>query len=569
MCCRLLLFLLSWMLPVLALAQAPGTVTRHDIDGDYPRPDLNAPLFDPLQVLLDTSTVAALVRDLDTIARNFPDHPGVNHALRAHALSVALRLHPEDHSCLIANGQLARGVTPAPLTTLPPPTPGDVAGRLMRTARELQDAAQNDAQVLARLLYDIAGRLDPYLLPDIMPLTYGATPPWPGPRVDSLAAAAVVELKLRNAGARVLLPGLQDGQLRILTVQAEAVPSPGHAGIRLSLPAPLQRAMQEKDRQPLREEVQRRADGLRAMLERRHEAWPDGWLVQITVPDASALDLPPLFAGAAIAMDALLSGHPPDPQCILAAGLTADGKLAPAMTVEQLLPAAALQQTTRLLILPDEMDGPLSDWLYLTPSQWPLLYHITLHRAPSIGDAMALSRSVRAPKLEQSISRFNEVAARLRSSGNPLAELRRPETTAALEEVVAWHPHHLSASALLSVTTGGPATLTPGGSLRHIDNLARAALSTDRRRYPLHIPPPRFKKSEFGEAMDALKAAQRQLHPSVRSYASEVELLAKMLDRTKGRWKAYLNKGPIEPPEISRQRSAAASLRTLLDAQIK
>lgn len=564
-----LLLLLFLILPALALAQAPGTVSRRDIDGVYPRPDLNVPLFDPLQVLLDPRVVEEVVRDLDAIARNFPDHPGVNHALRAHALAVALRLKPEDRSCLIANGQLARGVTPAPLPAQPAAAAEDVAARLMRTAQELQEAAQNDAQVLARLLFDIAGRLDPYLKPVIMPLTYGATPLWPAPRPDSLAAAAVVELKLRTADARVLLPGLQDGQLRILTVHADARPDPGHTGIKLALPAALQKAMQEKDRQPLRDEVQRRADGLRSLLQRRHEAWPDGWIVQINVPDASALDLPPLFAGAALALDALISGSPPDPQCILAAGLDAEGRLVPAMAVEQLLPAAALQQTTRLLILPDEMDSPLSDWLYLTPSQWPLLYHITLHRAPAIGDAMALNRATRAPKLVQSISRFNEVAARLRSAGNPLAELRRPETTAALQEVVAWHPHHLSAAALLSVTAGGPATLTPKGSLRQIDALARCVLSTDRRRYPLHVPPPRFKKSEFGEAMDALKAAQRQWHPSVRAYVAEVELLAKMLDRAKGRWKAYLNKGPIEPPEISRQRSAAASLRMVLEAQIK
>src|SRR6187399_2512910 len=98
---RLLLFLLL-CLPV--CAQAPGTVERRDIDGEYRRPNLQAPLFDPLALRLAPEEVEAIVQEMRLIARNLPDSGSVNHRLRSHALAVALRLIPDDRSALIANG---------------------------------------------------------------------------------------------------------------------------------------------------------------------------------------------------------------------------------------------------------------------------------------------------------------------------------------------------------------------------------------------------------------------------------------------------------------------------------
>jgi hypothetical protein len=213
------------------------------------------------------------------------------------------------------------------------------------------------------------------------------------------------------------------------------------------------------------------------------------------------------------------------------------------------------------LILPPDAGDQIDDWILTHPDQWPVLFRLTLHKAPSVADAMALLKSGKPPRLESSLATFAEVAARLRASGDPLAELRRPETIAQLKEVTSWHPQHLSAATLLRVAAGGPSVLTLKGSLVHIDRLARCVLSTDRQQFPLHIPRPTFEKSEFGKAGDTLKAALKILHPSVRAYAEQVIILAGMLDRAAGTWSAYLKKGPPDPPPIRDQRVRVAGLK--------
>src|SRR5687768_5271802 len=90
-------------------AQAPGTVERRDIDGDYRRPNLQAPLFDVAALPLRPEEVEALMQELRLIARNLPDSTAVDHRMRSHALAVALRLQPDDRASVVANGQLARG----------------------------------------------------------------------------------------------------------------------------------------------------------------------------------------------------------------------------------------------------------------------------------------------------------------------------------------------------------------------------------------------------------------------------------------------------------------------------
>src|SRR5204863_198270 len=153
-----------------------------------------------------------------------------------------------------------------------------------------------------------------------------------------------------------------------------------------------------------------------------------------------------------------------------------------------------------LIVLPPDAGEELDDWLLLHPDQWPLLFHLTLHGAPTLPDIMALLKAKRAERLELSMSQFAEIAARLRAAADPLAELRRPETIRQLRELTMWHPHFLSASALLTVAAGGPPSLSPRGSLVHLDRLAECVLSIDRKRFPLHLPRPQFQKSEFGNA---------------------------------------------------------------------
>ena len=560
----LLLLLCAAALP--ARAQAPGSVERRDIDGDYRRPDLQVALFDPLTLHLPPEQVEAIVQEMRLIARNLSDSSAVNHRLRSCALAVALCLMPDDRSAVVANGQLARGVRPAPLAVNVTVTPEGVAQRLFAGTLPLLNAQELSARELAMLLFDLSRRLDPRLLSQISPLNYGAIPDWHDAPVTSPPLEPPPVFRLLQAEVQVLLPALDNDRLLFLKVRAAAWPTRGQKGLKVSLPAALQQQMQKKGGEALRTEIGQRMASLRSALRLRHDVWPAGWTVEITVSGQDNAALPQLFAGMALTLDALLSGEAMDPECLLTSGTDVAGQLKHVLPVATLLPAAALALTGHLFVLPADAGEELDDWIFLHPDQWPLLYQITLHRAPTLPDAMALLKIKRAGRLAQSMSRFAEIAARLRTAGDPLSELRRTETLAQLRELTMWHPQHLSASALLTVAAGGPATLTPRGSLVHLDGLARSVLSTDRKKFPMHLPRPQFQKSEFGNAGDALQAALKQLHPTTRAYAAEVVTLARMLDRVCGKWKAYLkDNGPPDPPDVRRQRQRVAELRQQLE----
>ena len=556
----LILLLCAASLPL--RAQAPGTVERRDIDGDYHRPDLNAALFDPLTLRLAPEQVEAIVQEMRLIARNLPDSSAVPHRVRSRALAVALHLMPDDRSAIIANGQLARGVKPTPLPVNTTVTPEGVAHRLLAAAGSLINAHELSARQLALLVLDIALQLDPRLGRQITPLTYGTTPDWGGPAQDTELLDAPPEFRLLEAEVQLLLPALEKGQLKIVTVRASARSTPGQKGLRINLPEGLMQQMQKKEGQATRREVEERMAALRAALRLRHEVWPAAWTLEISVSGQDQAPLPQLFAGMALTLDALLSGEAMDPACLIALRADVKGGTQAVLPLETLLPAAALQKAGCLLVLPHDVAEELEDWIFLHPDQWTLLFRLTMHCVPALPDAMALIKAKRADRLEQSMARFEEIAARLRAAGDPLVELRRPETIAQLREVTMWHPHHLSAAALLSVAAGGPSTLSVRGSLRYIDRLAQPALSTNRAQHPLHVPHKRFVKTGFGLAGDALQAAFKKLDPAVRPYATEVITLARMLDRAAGSWKAYLkDNGPPDPPEVGVQRDRAASLR--------
>ena len=534
----------------------------------YQRPDLDAPLLDVAALSITAEQSEAILCELTLIARNFPDTPRVTHRIRTRALGLALRLKPDDRAAVVANGQLARGILPAPLPCDPVATPDGTAARLYEAALPLLDSPANATRQLALLLCDLALQLDPRLRRRIAPLTYLVTPDWHDPAAAAAPALdAPRTFTLREATARILLPGLKEGQLQFLTVTATVAPAREKKGLRVVLPEPLIQAMkQQKGGKELTEQTNQRMTALRAALRLRHESWPEGWTVVFTATGGPPTALPQLYAGIALTLDALLAGEPLDPNLLLAAALDPGGRLHPVIPAAQLIPAAALTHSPPL-ILSAAAASDVSDWLLLNPDQWPLLYRLTLHSAADLPEALALVRGSRAPRLAQSLTAFDQLTARLRAAADSLTELRKPESIAQLRDITTWHARHLSAAALLTVAVPAPSTLSIRGSLARIDQLAAPILSTDRRRYALHLPRGALEKSEFAKSAEALQSA-RQLHPSVRPYLQELLALAKLLDRAQG-WRAYLTEGgPPDPPAVATQRQQAAAMRATLMAAL-
>jgi len=528
----------------------------------YQRPDLAAPLFDAAALDLTEEQTAAILRELNLLARNFPDEPAVTSRIRSHALGLALRLEPDDRAAVIANGQLARGIRPAPLSGEVSLPPSGAAARLLDAACPLIHAPSNATRQLALLLCDLAIQIDPRLRRRTAPLTYLVRPEWHDP-VPEVPLDAPRTFTLRESPVRILLPALQDGKLQTFAVTAAAAPSQEKSGLRVQLPAPLLEAMKHpKTGGELRAAVEQRMAAVRTALRQRHESWPEGWAVSFdaAVPPTA---VPQLFAGLALTLDSLLAGAPLDPRLTIAAALDAEGQLEPVLPPAELLSAAALADSA-VLILPVTAAREVTDWLLLNPDRWPLLFQVTLLNAADLPDLLNLARAGRAPRLAQTLAAFDQLAAGLRTAADPLTEIRKPESIAALREVTTWNPHHLSAAVLLNVAVPAPATLSLHGSLAQIDALAAPILSTDRKRYPLHHQRDTFAKTDFAKAAEALQAA-RFLHPATRAYVAELLALAKMLDRAHGSWKAYLkDNGPPDPPDAALQRQAAAAMRATL-----
>lgn len=564
---RLLLIWLMMLAPLLR-AQAPGTVRRGDIDGRYQRPDLGAPLFNAEECGLNAEQTDALLRALVIIARNFPDSAEVSHRLRARALAVALRLKPDDRAAVVANGQLARGITPAPLSGVAEPTPEGVARTLFDLAAPLSQAEENEGRQLGGLLLDLAVSLDSRLRRKVSVLTYLVKPDWRETKTAGAVLEAPRTFQLQSATARVIVPGPPGGALQWLTVQAKAMPAEDRKGLRVTLPPALLQAMSAKNGADLRTRVEQRMTALRTALRARHVSWPEGWSVEFEASGGPPDGLPALFAGMALTLDALLSGEPLDDRYVLAAGMDATGLLHPVMPAGDLLTAAAQSTPAPVLILPARSAEEVTDWLLLNPEAWPVLAGVTLHQSVDLNGAMVLSRQMRAPRLTQALASFDEVAVRIKLANDPLIELRKPENVARLREVVTWHAGHLSAAALLRVAEPGTAVLSVRGSLARIDVIARGILSTDRKKYPLHGVRGPLAKSVFFTAGEELLANVKMLHPDVRGYAAEVVALGKMLDRACGHWNAYLkDNGPADPPEISARRRQAISVRAELEAR--
>lgn len=536
----------------------------------YQRPDLAAPLFDAAALDLSDDQTTAILRELNLLARNFPEHAAVTHRIRARALGLALQLRPDDRTAVVANGQLARGVRPAPLPCEISPVPSGIALRLHEAAVPLIHSPSNATRQLALLLCDLAIQLDPRLRRRTALLTYLAVPDWhdpaPAPVLDAPRTFA-----LRQTSARILLPGVTEGRLSFLTVTASAAPAAEKKGLRVVLPEPLLQAMrsQEKPAADLRASAEQRMAALRAALRQRHESWPEGWTVSLSTSGGDPAALPQLFAGIALTLDSLLSGEPLDEQLIFAAALGPDGALRSVIPPAQLLPAAALAHSPPLL-LPAAASEEVTDWLLLNPDQWPLLFRVTLYSVADLPEALTLTRSSRASRLAQSLTAFDAIAARLAAAGDPLAELRKPETIARLRDIATWHSRHLSAAALLTVAVPGPATLSIRGSLARMDAVAGPILSTDRKAHPLHTRrKSAVTKTEFAEAAVALQSL-KLLHPSVRPYLSELLALGKQLDYAQGTWRAYLkDNGPPDPPAIAVQRRQAAAVRATLEAGLR
>ncbi len=267
---------------------------------------------------------------------------------------------------------------------------------------------------------------------------------------------------------------------------------------------------------------------------------------------------------AAVALDAILSGHEPAGNLLLAAGLDSTGGLVPAGSLmDILMEADSAPIKSQIILVPEGAALQLSDWLVRRPRDWMLLSRLCIVEAAHATDALTLCSSSRAPALTRSFALTEAIAARLNSAPAPLAELKRPETVTTLEEIISFQPRFLSVRFLHAIASGtAPRHLSVGSSMKWIEEQAGPVIHADRKKHPLTVKRNGLALSAYALSWEALAAGKGIINPACSAYLRELMILARMLDRWCGRVPVPPRGGPVpDPLEVVEQTARVMELR--------
>ena len=288
--------------------------------GNYRRPDLSSAALDLTNLTISKEQRELLVNRLTLLARNFTDSKLLNKEWRARVLALALRLDPNDRSCIVANGQWARGVVPQPVDS--PLKLDAVAVDLLKVATEIlktSPAPASPEHALCLHLLDLATRLDvtnravfELFSKDSPQLRWDALVP-AKPSRPSLQEEETPDLLLSKTSINLPLYRQQDGR-KVVTVRpfaatAQKLPPGQKRPLQVYLPP-------DSDR-----ELENALPNLRTILKARNPQWPAGWRVDLGPLTASPSAQPGSILGVAVVLESLVTGTQLDPLAIPACGL--------------------------------------------------------------------------------------------------------------------------------------------------------------------------------------------------------------------------------------------------------
>lgn len=533
---RIATLLLPLFLALLAresCAQVPDAappVAEQPTGGIYRRPDLSPAALDLSNLNIAPDKRAALVSQLALLARNYPESKLLNSEWRARALSLALRLSPEDRDCVVANGQLARRTVPKPLETAS--TLEMVAVEILAMATELvKSAAGKDApeHVLGLHLLDIAARLNStnramYELhqAEAPLLRWELLVPRKQPR-SSLQDEETPDLMLSKSALTLTLFRTVDGQRgvssKLFTATATKMPNGSKRPMQLYLPS-------DADR-----ELESAMPDVRTLLQARNSQWPAGWRVEFGPLEATPASQSGAVLGIALVMDSLISGVPLDPKVVPICGLDSkNGKIIKTLDFETLLRLEKNAPAGTVVIVPEQNRDEVYDLLLRQPERWSDILRLSLCTARTLSECCSLSAATRPRLLQQSLDQFNLLTQKVGQTG--LTALRQPENLQALEEILNINPNLFSASLLQSAALKKvPSVLSKAGSLKLLRQLGEPVLKAGSKEFPLKTPwLSKLDPSPWSKARTQLDRARSLLNVDSKAYADALTDLAKLYD---------------------------------------
>ncbi len=516
--------------------EAPAQEPDRRVKGKYRRPDLSVPLFREADLPLSAGERGELVHQLAVLARNFPEDRRVGLDWRARALGLALRLDPKNWDCVVANGQLARGVEPLPLEPDQPVRLETVTIHFLNSAMALLKHQQPAARTLGIYLLALAFHLDASNR-EVFELFAGKAPPVDWKRLQQnsgdgidYANEELADLRLTQAGAQVLLhsDGKEGPAAIRLGATARKLSDAPDQPLQLLLPEPVRKAL-ETDLPPLR-----------SLLRGRFDAWPAGWSIELSPVAVEQPKQAGVLLGIGLLLEAMVSGEAVDETTLTACGLDpATGNTTRAHDLETLLRCTHCAGPEQVIIISGGRDEEIADYMVLHPERLADLARLTLCESRNFSECVALSLAVRPTALQHSLDQFVRVAERIRKGGMPV--LRSPETVKDLDAVLQLNANLVSARYLRLVAgKKQPTTLSTGGSFRMLNHLGAAILHAPGD--PAQIGPwkKRLEATPFAMAKGRIDRMRPLLHPNARAYADALVDLGRIYD-------AYLHNPPQTP----------------------
>ena len=551
---RLFLLLLRVCLlgaPVAAWAQNAADATPASA---YPRPDLSAAALDLRNIQMDEARREPLMEILRSMARNFPNEPALSLEWRARILALALRVQPEDRSCLVANGQFARGLQPR---AHPDPAKRDLrtltSTLLQFTSALLKEETdlQSPTAALAIHLLDLTAHLNPanrtvfnMFMQDAPPLAWKKMVP-NGSSAARSDDEETPDLQLTRAQVSILVRGSKPGEWRSakITATAEKLP-PASPRKPLELHLPVE----------IKGDLEKHLAELRKLLKSRIPRWPGGWSITIESTPEIPMDQPAALLGMGLVLHALITGIDTDPNVHFLCGLDpASGHITRFLDLADIPTIASQWSADTLLVLPEIFADEINDLRIAQPDRYAALRKLNLFMASTLLECASLASATRPPALERGLRQFIEIQGEYKSG--VIAAVRTPAMKGRLEAIMNFCPRYLSPRLLLEDTFKTPPTmLSLKGSLAMLNQIGHPILKAGTKRFPIRSRwPDKLDATPWAKAKGQIERLRPRLAPDTRAYADALCDLAKIYDQMV----LYPPFTPIDKAEVNRRINTA------------
>ena len=534
--------------PVAAWAQNAADATPASA---YPRPDLSATALDLRNLQLDEARLEPLMEILRSLARNFPNEPALSLEWRARILALALRLQPEDRSCLVANGQLARGLMPR---AHPDPARRDLrtlTSLLLQSTSDLlkeETDMQSPTAALALHLLDLTAHLNPANRP-VFNLFMQDAPPLAWKKMVPQGVGSddeeTPDLLLTRAQVSIVVRGSKPGEWLTAKITARATklpPATPRKPLQLHLPVEIEG------------DLEKHLSELRKLLRTRIPRWPGGWSITIDSTPEIPMDQPAALLGIGVVLNALITGIDTDPGVHFLCGLDpAAGHITRFLDLADIPAIASQWNASSLLVLPEIFTDEINDLRIAQPERYAALRKLNLCMASNLQECASLASAIRPPALERGLRQFIEIQGEYKSG--VITAVRTPAMKGRLEDIMNFCPRYLSPRLLLEDTFKTPPTiLSLKGSVAILNQIGHPILKAGTKRFPIRSRwPDKLDATPWAKAKGQIERLRPRLAPDARAYADALCDLAKIYDQMV----LYPPFTPIDKAEVNRRINTA------------